>query len=62
MIRKSRSHCGRHPERLVDARRVIEREVERQRVAMAGKLFENAFDNRVKRFMLMRIVRFWRST
>lgn len=31
-------------------------------LATLASFFENAFDRRANRFMLMRMVRFWRST
>ena len=62
MIRLPRLHRWRHPQRLVNADEVVVHEVERDGALWFSTFFENALVSRVNRRMLIRIVRFWRST
>jgi hypothetical protein len=72
VIGDARRHCGGaldrlaglvgDRKRLVDARKVVVRVVEADRVSQILDLFEKALVRRVKRRIPIRIVRFWRST
>lgn len=55
-------HRGRDAERLMDAAEIVVHEMQRDRRLVRLKLFREAFVRRVNRRMLIRIVRFWRST